>query len=106
MFYDRIRKIDFAAKFNKSTFEGNRKDMGKEALRTWMRKVLKGIVKPEFFIMISANLSELPDTEENRANFGKTIDETLRLIEDKNTNMQNGHSIDEIFTRYLPSLFR
>lgn len=80
--------------------------MCKEAYRTWARKALKGIVKPEFFITVSSNISELSDTEEMRKNFGKAIDEMLMLIENEEPSLERSHKIDEIFKKYLPSLFR
>ena len=106
IFYDKIRKIEIAADFNKKTFEGNRNDMCKEAFRMWARKTLKGIVKPEFFIMVSSNISELPDTEEMKKNFGKMIDEMLILVESEGPSLERSQKIDEITKKHLPSLFR
>ena len=104
--HDRIRKIEAAADFNKKTAEGNRKDMSKEAYRTWARKALKEIIRPEFFTMISSNISELPDDDDNRIRFGRVLDAILQLTEDENPTPNMGKKIDEIFGTHLPSILR
>lgn len=98
--------MEVAADFNKRTKEGARRDMSKEAFSTWARKMLKGMIKPEFFIMVSSNFSELPNTTEMRTNFGKALDAIFDLVENAPEMTQNGKKIDEIFRKFLPSLLR
>ena len=80
--------------------------MSKEAYRTWARKALKEIIKPEFFTMVSSNISELPDDDDNRIRFGRVLDAILKLTEDKNPSPDIGRKIDEIFRAHLPSILR
>ena len=98
--------MEVAANFNKMTKEGARRDMSKEAFSIWARKMLKGIIRPEFFIMVSSNLSELPNTTEMRTKFGKAMDAIFKLVENGPEMTENGKKIDEIFQQYLPSLLR
>ena len=55
IFDDKIKNITIAKEFNEMTRAGKRKNMCMEAYKIWARMMLKQIIKPGFFIMVSGN---------------------------------------------------
>ena len=56
---------------------------------------------------VTSNFAEIEDTKENRAKFGKIIDEILQSIEDLTDNPfqhQTGYKVDECIKNNLPHL--
>ena len=80
--------------------------MNEQAMMIWFRHILKQIIKPEFFIMVSDNLSDIEWNEENKHKMGLVLEGILRLMDGATAGTPNGHMVDAILKEYLPSLLR
>ena len=80
--------------------------MGQEAFKIWCRTILQKVVNPNFFIMVSANLSEIKFCSAKRHAFGQILDGILELIKEDNDEVILGFRIEELFNRFLPELLR
>ena len=106
LFGDKIKSLEIAKDFNRKTKNGDRKDMGQEAFKIWCRTILQKIVKPNYFIMVSANLSEINFDHAKRHAFGQVIDGIFELAKDDNEGVDVGFRIEELVKRFLPELLR
>ena len=80
--------------------------MGKEAFKIWCRNILKKIINPNYFIMVSANFSELEMTHQVKHNFGKFLDGLFEIMAENDTEAKLGFRIDELLRKFLPQLLR
>ena len=98
--------MDVAAAFNKMTQEKKRKDMGAEAFRIWFRKFLKQLLKPEYYILVASNLSDIKLTQENRIAIGKIVDGILDMVDGGDLSLESSKKMDRIIKKHFPNLFR
>ena len=98
--------MEIAKDFNDLTRSGNRKDMGLEAYKIWVRSVLKKIIKPEYFIMVSANCDKLGTDSASRHIFGGLVDSILEILQENNEGISIGCRIDDLIKKVLPELLR
>ena len=80
--------------------------MGLEAFRIWARMFLKKIIKPEYYIMVAINISEMEANSQNRKYFGKIVDQVLDLLEKEKGKVDKADKIDSIIKKYLSLLLR
>ena len=80
--------------------------MGQEAFKIWCRTILKKIVKPNFYTMVSANLSEIKFCPAKRHAFGQILDGILELLKENSDEVDLGFRIEELVNRFLPELIR
>ena len=76
------------------------------AYRIWQRIVLKKIIAAEFYPMVSANVSDLDTSYDNRHNFGAIIDGVLEILSEDNEGINIGCRIDDLIRSKLPNLFK
>ena len=62
LFKDKIKDLKIASDFNDLTKKGERKDMSAELFKIWARWILKKVIKKEYFMMASINLTEMENT--------------------------------------------
>lgn len=98
--------MEIASLFSQMTKDKKRKDMGLEAFRIWARMFLKKVIKPEYFIMVSINISEIEMDAENRKYFGRIVDEVMELLERENGTVNKAEMIDTIVKKHLSMLYR
>ena len=55
LFADPIRQKELAKDFNSMTMKGERRDMSVVLYQNWARAILKKLIKPELFILVSGN---------------------------------------------------
>ena len=127
LFKDKINEMEVAKEFTRMTKDGKRKDMGLELYKIWARSFLKKVIKerimrliihkrviimgdypykPEYFIMVSSNLSDFATTIEHRTQFGKVVDKILTIVERNGNKPSMAKQIDRVFKEHLSSLFR
>lgn len=85
---------------------GNRNDMCESAFKIWARTVLKKLIAPEFFTMVSANLTDMEMSYSNRHNFGAIVDGALEILSEDNEGINIGCRIDDLIKANLPLLFK
>ena len=95
-----------AKDFNEHTAKGNRIDMSDAAYKIWARTVLKKIIDPKYFIMVSQNFSELEVSYSNRHNFGVIVDGILDIMSEDNEGINIGCRVDDLIKNHLPELYR
>ena len=95
-----------AKDFNEYTRNGYRKDMGLEAYKIWARSILKKIIKPDYFIMVSLNFDKLGTDSGSRHVFGGLIDGILEILQENNEGISVGCRIDDLIKKVIPDLFR
>ena len=95
-----------AKDFNEHTAKGNRIDMSDAAYKIWARTVLKKIIDPKYFIMVSQNFSELEVSYSNRHNFGIIVDGILDILKEDNEGLNIGCRVDDLIKNHLPELYR
>ena len=71
---------DYAKDFDELTKRGIRANMSDAYYHIFVRQILKILIKKEYFILVSKNYAKMPDIKENRAKFGKMIDQILRPV--------------------------
>ena len=98
--------MDIATDFNNKTKKGDRKDMGQEAFKIWCRTILQKVVSPNFYTMVSANLSEVKFCSAKRHSFGQIVDGILELLKEDNSEFKIGFRVEELFNRFMPELLR
>ena len=106
MFEDKINSMKEASLFALLTKTKKRKDMGIEAFKIWARIFLKKIIKPEFYIMVAINISEMEMNAQNRRYFGKIVDGILELLDKESAEANKAAKIDAIVKKYLSMLYR
>jgi len=80
--------------------------MGQEAFKIWCRTILQKIVNPNFFTMISANLSEMKFCSAKRHSFGQILDGIFDIMKEKTEDVKLGFRVEELVNRFLPELLR
>ena len=79
--------------------------MSNEVCKTWFRRFLKIVAKPEVYISMAANFSIMELTIQNLERMGHIVDEILKLAESEPQGPK-GKKADEIFKKYWPALLR
>ena len=99
--------MEIAVSFVEMTRDKKRNDMGIEALRIWLRMFLKKIIKPEYYIMVCQNLSDLKvGNLEERWKFGRIVDDILELCENGDLSTHTAKKIDAILLHHFSNIFR
>ena len=95
-----------AREFTRLTYEGSRKNMSHEAYKIWARRILKKILRPECFIVVAANLSNLEVNSDNRSSFGAAIDDILELKRTSEGKGSMSMAVDGILRKHIGDLLR
>ena len=106
MFDDKIHTMDCAFRLTQMTKSKKRKNMGHETFRIWARKFLKQVIKPEYYIMVATNISQMEMGVENMKYFGRIVDEVLDVVTRKQGAPDLASQIDSIFKKHLSMLLR
>ena len=107
---DNSQSDDIARDFNEMTRTGKRNCMADEFFNIWFRSILKQIIKPERFILVSENLNDARRTPNYKRKCGQLLDailESLEKYEDAflgKPNCGNGYKIDDCIRKFLPEL--
>lgn len=80
--------------------------MSEEAYKIWARTVLKKIIDPKYFILVSQNFSEMEVSYSNRHNFGVIVDGIIDMLKEDNDGINIGCRIDDLIKNHLPDLYR
>ena len=80
--------------------------MSHEAYRIFARRILKKILRPEYYIIAASNISDQEVNSENRRNFGLAIDEILELKSESEGKGSMSMAVDKILKNRLGDLIR
>ena len=103
-----------AKDFAKMTRDKKRKKMSTEVMKIWMRRMLKKVIKPEYYILVCTNFASLEMTRAERMKFGVMLEELLGIVggprrifnieEDKTVDVAIAKKCDEVIRKNFPSL--
>ena len=106
MFEDKIHSMEVATLLTQMTKSKKRKNMGHEAFKIWARKFLKQIIRPEYYIMVATNVSQMEPNAENMKYFGTIVDEVTDLVANGQGSLDLSNQIDAIIKKSLSMLLR
>ena len=106
MFDDKIHTMEIATLFTQLTKDKKRRNMGLECFRIWARMFLKKVIKPEYYILVATNISDMEMNTENRKYFGRIVDEVFDLLDKGDGVVDKGSKIDQIIKKHLSMLLR